>query len=85
MHLQKFLARKGAPSVSELRLRMNELGADIQHDAQVRQWAKGKRIPNPANCLYLERATNGAVRRQHMRPTDYAAIWPELSEQTASA
>lgn len=58
---------------------MNELGAYIQHDAQIRQWATGKRVPSPANCLYLERATHGKVTRQAMRPKDYAVIWPELA------
>lgn len=77
MHLQKYLTQPGAPSVADVRQRMNELGADIQHDAQIRQWASGKRIPNPSNCLYLERATNGQVTRQAMR-ADYLSIWPEL-------
>lgn len=64
--------------MGELRQRMNELGAQIDHDAQIRQWAKGLRTPNAANCLYLERATEGKVTRQDMRPKDYSAIWPEL-------
>lgn len=58
---------------------MNDLGARIEHDAQIRQWASGLRRPSPANCLYLERATSGKVRRQDMRPKDYAVIWPELA------
>jgi len=68
-------------SVAEIRQRMNELGADIQHDAQIRQWATGKRVPNPSNCLYLERATGGKVTRQAMRPKDYSSIWPELKDR----
>lgn len=77
MHLREYLDLPGALSVAELRHRMNELGADINHDAQIRQWANGVRTPNPANCLYLERATYGKVNRQSMR-ADFRAIWPEL-------
>lgn len=79
MHLREYLDQPGAPSVPELRQRMNDLGADINHDAQIRQWANrtNGRMPSPANCLYLERATYGKVTRQAMR-SDYAAIWPEL-------
>lgn len=63
---------------------MNELGSDVKDDAQLRQWAaepkegRPARRPSPANCLYLERATDGAVTRQAMRPDDYRGIWPEL-------
>jgi DNA-binding transcriptional regulator YdaS (Cro superfamily) len=58
---------------------MNELGADVKDDAQVRQWSAGSRVPNAANCLYLERATKAQVTRQAMRPKDFAGIWPELA------
>lgn len=84
MHLREYLNVPGALTVAELRRRMNELGADINHDAQLRQWAskpkKGRplRRPDAANCRYLELATDGAVTRSDMRP-DAAAIWPELS------
>lgn len=81
MHLREYLSQPGAPSVAEVRQRMNALGAEIDHDAQIRQWASDRRRPNPANCLYLERATHGKVTRQAMRPTDYQAVWPELSHR----
>lgn len=70
---------------SEIRQRMNELGAQVKDDAQIRQWASeprpGRPIrrPDAANCRYLELATGRKVRRQDMRPDDYAAIWPELA------
>lgn len=57
---------------------MNELGANVKDDAQIRQWAALRR-PDPANARFLELATNGVVSRKDMRPDDYAAIWPELS------
>lgn len=57
---------------------MNELGATVKDDAQIRQWA-ANRSPDPANARFLELATSGVVSRKDMRPKDYAAIWPELS------
>lgn len=84
MNLREYLALDGSLSVAEIRQRMNELGADVKDDAQLRQWGaepkEGRpvRRPTPANCFYLERATFGKVTRQCMRPDDYRAIWPEL-------
>ena len=84
MHLREYLSQAGSLTVAVIRQRMNELGADVKDDAQIRQWAaspkpgKSARRPTPANCLYLERATYGKVSRQSMRPDDYQAIWPEL-------
>lgn len=49
--------------------------------AQLRQWAFGYsgRIPGPASCVRIERATGGAVTRRDLRPDDWAQIWPELA------
>jgi DNA-binding transcriptional regulator YdaS (Cro superfamily) len=91
MHLREYLVQPGSLSVAELRQRMNELGADIGHDAQLRQWASEPkpgtpaRRPDAANCRYLEIATGGKVTRQSMRPADYAAIWPELAGPSKKA
>lgn len=85
MHLREYLAQGGPLSPAEIRQRMNELGANVKDDAQIRQWAaepqEGKSIrrPDAANARYLELATDGAVTRKHMRPDDYADIWPELA------
>ncbi|WP_316869709.1 transcriptional regulator [Ralstonia wenshanensis] len=38
---------------------------------------KGLRI-NPARCVAIEVATQGAVRRPDLRPDDWHLIWPEL-------
>lgn len=77
MHLREYLAQDGHLTVAAIRVRMNELGACVKDDAQIRQWASNRR-PDAANCRYLELATKGAVTRADMRPDDYAAIWPEL-------
>lgn len=86
-HLREYLQREpDAMSVSELRKAMNALGADLQDDAQIRQWiavdAEGnfKRQPGAAYAMCLERATNGRVKRQVMRPNDAHLIWPELAQ-----
>ena len=47
--------------------------------AQVNQWCKGSRPVPLEYCVAIERATNGAVTRQDLRPDDWAAIWPELA------
>jgi DNA-binding transcriptional regulator YdaS (Cro superfamily) len=86
MHLKDYLSQPEAPSVSKLRQMMNDAGARIEHDAQIRQWLaydkkrkRFKRQPGPQNCVYLEHATGGTVDRRAMRPHDYAAIWPDLA------
>lgn len=38
----------------------------------------GSRECGPALAVALERATDGTVRRWHMRPADWHLIWPEL-------
>lgn len=81
MDLDQFLSAPGAPSISELRKRMERLGYPIKSNAQLRQWRHkySGRVPNPENCVGIERATNGAVRREDLRPDDWWKIWPELN------
>lgn len=43
----------------------------------------GLRVANPELCVSIERASNGAVTRQELRPEDWHRIWPELAEQAA--
>lgn len=82
MDLNEYLALPSALSVSALRARMVELGSTIKSDAQIRQWRTkfDGRMPDAANCVLIERATDGAVTRQCLRPHDWEAIWPELAE-----
>lgn len=37
------------------------------------------REPSPELCVRIERATDGQVTRQNLRPDDWALIWPELA------
>ena len=51
--------------------------------SQQRVWNwlhRGDRI-GADQCLAIERATNGAVTRQELRPNDWHLIWPELRQQ----
>lgn len=44
----------------------------------VQQWRTGERPVPVQHCAAIERATEGAVRRWDLRPTDWWLIWPEL-------
>jgi DNA-binding transcriptional regulator YdaS (Cro superfamily) len=61
--------------VAQLRERIG-----VKSDAQIRQWQHGyeNRQPSPENCVAIEQATEGRVRRWDLRPEDWHRIWPEL-------
>jgi DNA-binding transcriptional regulator YdaS (Cro superfamily) len=75
MNLRDYFASSGALSVAELR---DQICA--KSDAQIRQWQHGYagRVPSPANCSAIERATGRLVTRWDLRPDDWYRIWPEL-------
>lgn len=77
--LNDYLKSPGAMSIAELRRAVG-----VGQDAQIRQWQHGYsgRLPSPANCAAIERATKGAVMRWDLRP-DWADIWPELRARKA--
>lgn len=43
-------------------------------------WVSCKRPIPLEHCASIERATDGAVTRQDLRPDDWQDIWPELAE-----
>lgn len=45
------------------------------------QMASGATNISPENAVKIEQATNGEVSRRELRPSDWAAIWPELTSQ----
>lgn len=47
-------------------------------------WKARGRVP-VEHCAAIERATAGAVTRRDLRPDDWAAIWPELAQQSQPA
>ncbi len=46
----------------------------------VNQWCNNLN-PTPERCVAIERATDGQVTRQELRPDDWESIWPELAER----
>ncbi|ALX77773.1 helix-turn-helix domain-containing protein [Cronobacter malonaticus] len=36
-----------------------------------------------ALCVLIEKASNGAVTRKDLHPSDWVSIWPELTEKAA--
>lgn len=44
----------------------------------ITEWRSGRRPVPIERCTQIEQATAGAVRRWHLRPDDWARIWPEL-------
>ena len=74
MNLDAYLKTPGALSQAELCRRIGAKSA-----AQIYQWRTGFRgvSPSPAYCVAIERATDGAVKRQDLRD-DWQDIWPEL-------
>lgn len=49
----------------------------------VSQWKSGTRPIPIERCAAIERATDGQVTRQELRPDDWESIWPELAEKKA--
>ncbi len=74
MKLHDYLALPNSLTATELAARVNV------SVTQLRQWVHGYagRMPSPANCVAIERATNGVVARPDLRPDDWRGIWPEL-------
>lgn len=52
--------------------------------AVVYQWVSGLRPVPVRYCVAIERATDGAVTRQDLRPDDWREIWPELANTLAA-
>lgn len=85
MDLNSYLSSPGALTVAQLRTRMGALGYTVKNDAQIRQWRtrhKG-RLPSPENCVGLQLASGGLIRREDLRPDDYWMIWPDLPKPLA--
>ena len=49
----------------------------------VSMWSSGARPVPIERCVEIERATDGKVTRQELRPDDWHKIWPELVETTS--
>ena len=51
----------------------------------ISNWRARGTVIDPFYCVAIERATNGAVTRQDLRPDDWPEIWPDLADFPASA
>ena len=49
----------------------------------ISQWANELRPVPPERCVEIEKATDGEVARQDLRPEDWQKIWPELAAPAA--
>lgn len=75
MNLNEYFDTPGALTPKELCA-----AAGIKNPDQLRQWRHGYsgRRPGAANCVAIEKATDGKVTRKDLRPDDWHLIWPEL-------
>lgn len=48
------------------------------HEQYLYQCFTGRKAMKPEEAVRVERESSGAVRRWHLRPTDWHLIWPEL-------
>lgn len=46
----------------------------------VSNWKTRGTLIEAVYCVAIERLTQGEVGRKHLRPDDWASIWPELDE-----
>ncbi len=74
MNLSEYFSSRSGLTVAELKAAIG-----VKSESQVRQWQHGyaDRLPSPANCVAIEKATGGVVSRRDLRP-DWQEIWPEL-------
>ena len=49
----------------------------------VSNWKTRGTLIDAVYCVAIERLTQGEVGRKHLRPDDWAGIWPELAEEQA--
>lgn len=59
----------------------NKLG--VAHSAPS-MWKSRGSVP-AQHCLAIERATDGVVTRQELRPDDFWRIWPDLAHLAPKA
>ena len=55
------------------------------HAPDLSRWASDERSVPIIHCAAIEKATDGQVSRQDLRPNDWAQIWPELTKRRKSA
>jgi DNA-binding transcriptional regulator YdaS (Cro superfamily) len=63
-----------------------KVGIDSVYLSQIASEDQGERKfrPSAALAVRIEKASNGEVSRQNMRPEDWQEIWPELAQAIAT-
>ena len=79
MNLKDYLLAEGRGSGSALS-RALEVPPSLISD-----WANENRPIPVERCAAIEQATNSAVTRRDLRPSDWRLIWPELAQPTEAA
>lgn len=75
MNLKTYLSKKRGTAA----LLAESLGVSRSYLSQM----ASSRVPiSPSRAVDIEKATHGVVRRQDLRPADWAEIWPELDRQS---
>ncbi|CAE6839005.1 hypothetical protein [Paraburkholderia nemoris] len=82
MTLNEYLSAPGAPTVTEFRQRMADLGYEVKSNAQIRQWryAYKDRLPDAKNCMGIHLASDKKIALCELRPDDWQSIWPQLAQ-----
>ena len=76
MDLKSYLDGRPRGELKELAAKL-KLSAIYLSQLVARQ---NDREPSPALCVRIEQVTGGKVTRRDLRPDDWAAIWPELTQ-----
>ncbi|WP_250147793.1 transcriptional regulator [Escherichia coli] len=79
--------------MEELRIFLNSLSSDEQRMfacecgtsiGYLRKALSKGQVLGASLCVLIERASNGEVTRQQLRPFDWMNIWPELEDTKTS-
>ena len=78
MNLKNYISNTERGAATRL---SESLNISLSHLSQM---AAGTSAISPARCVEIERATDGQVTRQDLRPDDWESIWPELADKKAA-
>lgn len=76
MNLSQYFEERGRGAAAQL---ADTIGA---HSSDLSNWTSGQRPVPVKFAVAIEVATNKAVTRKELCPTDWHLIWPELSTIT---
>lgn len=77
MKLSNYFEQQGRGAASRLAAMIGAYSSDVS------DWTKGRRPVPVRFAVAIEAATDRAVSRKDLHPTDWQQIWPELIELAA--